>query len=131
MTGPGLCAVAVAFHLFLNDEPSWLAFVLIPVGVVLASRGYRMGVRCSNTEVVVYGFLFTRVISKRAIMSANTDVDGLPSLWWRSNSGRRRWTPIFVFLGTNEEFRFIHVVKMRRLEQLRGWLDRGPRGDRL
>ena len=123
---PGLGVVVVAASQ-LSHTAVWALFTLGAVGIILMVRGYRMGVRCSESEVVVFGLLHTQTIAKSAITSANTDMAGFPSLSWQTNANSRRWTPIIVFWGTSREFHVVRLTKMRRLEQLRGWLERGPR----
>jgi len=124
--GPGLCLVAFALTQVPNTEAFWLFLILCTVGTILMFRGYRMGLQCNDSAVVVFGLLHTRTIAKSAIISADTDMAGFPSVSWRTTANNRRWTPIIAFWASNSEFGFSSQIKMRRLEQFRGWLDRGP-----
>ena len=126
-SGPGLCLAVFAVSQLSHVESSWILFIAVIAGMTLMIRGYRMGVFCNESAVVVYGLLSTRTIAKTAITSGDTDVDGFPSLRWRTAGDRRRWTPIIAFWGITREFYFIRLIKIRRLEELRGWLERSPK----
>lgn len=69
---PGLCLVVFAASQLPNAEVSWFLFIIVIAGTLLMIRGYRMGARCNESAVIVYGLLYTRTIAKSAITSART-----------------------------------------------------------
>lgn len=127
---PGLGLAVFAVSQLPHAESAWLFFIMVIAGMTLMIRGYRMGARCNESAVVVYGLLSTCTIAKSDITSGDTDVNTFPSLRWRTAGNKRRWTPIIALWGVNGEFHFIRLLKIRRLEQLHGWLERGPRRKR-
>jgi hypothetical protein len=101
---------------------SWLpTVILLAVGVVLAVRGYRMGVRYDDTAVTVYGLLRTRVILKASIV----EITPFPAVRWRAASGRLRWTPVTAFLESSRGLRFVNAHNQRCVDHLGEWADRG------
>ena len=77
-SGPGLCLAVFAVSQLSHVESSWILFIAVIGGMTLMIRGYRMGVLCNESAVVVYGLFSTRTIAKTAITSGDTDVDGFP-----------------------------------------------------
>ncbi|MGW5775244.1 hypothetical protein [Streptomyces sp. NPDC003863] len=85
---------------------------------ILAGRGYRAGVRCEAERLVVRGFVRTRVIPRAAV----TD---FPAVRWTTPGGRRRWTPVTVFVETTEEKEGTRSRKRANTARLRRWAARG------
>ncbi|GGW14638.1 hypothetical protein GCM10018980_63810 [Streptomyces capoamus] len=85
--------------------------------VVLAVRGYRLGVTCLPTALVVRGYLRTRVIARESI----TGITDFPAVRWTTRGGRRRWTPLTALMTSAGEVSGMRVQKERALGQLRRW----------
>lgn len=69
------------------------AAVLAAVGVILAIRGYRLGVRCDSDTFTVRGIFRSRTIDRSMIL----DITAFPAVRWTSRSGTTIWTPIIAF----------------------------------
>jgi hypothetical protein len=126
-----LGVVAAAFGLGLwrdgfAPEPvaTAIAAVLAGGGVVIVVRSVRMGVECRDGVVRVRGLLLTRVVP-RASIDAVTD---FPSLLWRDDKGRRRWTPVAFLYDSPRSLGQIRRHNASELERLRGWIRRPRRG---
>jgi len=114
---PITAAITVA-----EDEawpPVWAAAILVVGGLVfapLAVRGYRMGVTCSHQHVTVRGLFRTRHVPVASIL----EVTDFPALVWQTHAGRKRWTPIVVFMqgaGGLRPIRDHHEACTRKLER--------------
>ena len=132
-TVPGLAVVGlgvgVANPVAALSGPDWCAVVTtVAVGSALAVRGYRMGVVCTTTTVIVQGFFRTRTIPRSAIV----DVTDFPSARWRDGNGRIRRSPAAAF-ATLGNTRLADVEDHRRecvrllRKTLRGRRRRYPR----
>lgn len=95
-TVPGMSVLVVGGGLSLNGPvalagPGVAASVL--VGVLLAVRGYRLGVDSRGDVVVVHGLLRSRRIPRAALAAVTV----FPAFRWRDGRGRTRWTPVIAF----------------------------------
>jgi hypothetical protein len=102
------------------DVPRLVCVLPLPIGGLLAIRGYRLRVHVDENAITVHGMLRTRVIP-RAWVVAITD---FPAVQWRTASGRGRWTPITALdngklgRGVSEK---VATHNRRGVEQLREW----------
>jgi hypothetical protein len=87
---------------------------------VLALRGYRLGVTCEHSRMVIRGYLRTRVISRERI----TEITDFPAVRWTAHTGGQRWTPITAFMASSGEFSAARLRKDRATTQLRRWAGR-------
>jgi len=92
------------------------------VGVVLMTRGYRMGVRCAEGAATVNGLFATRSVRRQDIV----EVTVFPAIRWRS-SGKVRWTPVIAFATLGRELSFVAQHNDRCADQLRRWVAERPR----
>jgi hypothetical protein len=86
---PGVAVLVVGSGLSLDGPvaPSGPGVVVsVLVGVLLAVRGYRLGVDCRDVVVVVHGLLCSRRIPRAAL----TAVTIFRALRWRDGRGRTR-----------------------------------------
>lgn len=98
-----------------------LAGVLVAAaGVVLAVRGWRLGVMCERGEVAVRGLLRTPTIPRDAVI----ELTDFPALRWRSTGPLPGWTPIVAFLGSPRVLPRIERHNDEQLRRLRRWLKR-------
>ncbi|GIH11202.1 hypothetical protein Rhe02_92690 [Rhizocola hellebori] len=93
---PGAMLIVLAPVIALTGwEGAILGLVSACGGVVLAVRGYRMGVTVQPDVVIVRGFLWNRTIPRRSLV----EIADYPALIWRAESGRMRWTPLTAFMS--------------------------------
>jgi hypothetical protein len=85
--------------------------------VVLAIRGYRLGVTCEHGRMVIRGYLGTRVITRECI----TEITDFPAARWTAHTGRKRWTPITAFMTSPSETSATRLHKDRATKKLRRW----------
>jgi hypothetical protein len=93
---PGAGIVVAGVGTFSGGTPALCAGGIVGsvlVGVLLAVRGFRLGVDCRDDVVIVRGLVWNRRIPRRAV-AAVTD---FPALRWRDERGRIRWTPVIAF----------------------------------
>ena len=95
-----------------------IALVVLAVGVVLAVRSYRMGVRYGPEGIEVHGLLLNRRIAKDQI----SKITNFPAVRWQSADGRSHWTPIFAFAGYGQ-LAFSHRYNQFSILQLQTWND--------
>jgi hypothetical protein len=104
--------------------PRLAVCLVLMVSAVITVRGYRLSVSCKNSEMTVRGYLRTRTIPRSSI----TEITDFPAARWTDPSGRRRWSPIWVFhVGPHETAR-ITASKNRNIATLRHWLRPRKRG---
>lgn len=85
--------------------------------VVLAVRGYRLGVTCEHSRLVIRGFLRTRVIARDRI----TGITDLPAVRWTAPTGRTRWTPVTALMASSGEISDTRLHKAGAVRKLRRW----------
>ncbi|GED89286.1 hypothetical protein TNCT6_63710 [Streptomyces sp. 6-11-2] len=84
---------------------------------VLAVRGYRLGVTCEHSRLVIRGYLRTRVIDRERI----TEITDFPAVRWTARNGRKRWTPLTAFMTSPGEISATRLHKDRVIGKLRRW----------
>ncbi|QTE01204.1 hypothetical protein S1361_28000 [Streptomyces cyanogenus] len=87
---------------------------------VLAVRGYRLGVSCEHSRLVIRGYLRTRVIDRQRI----TEITDFPAVRWTAPNGRKRWTPLTAFMTSPGEIPATRLHKDRGIRKLRQWARR-------
>ncbi|MFJ7962549.1 hypothetical protein [Streptomyces sp. NPDC096324] len=87
----------------------------------LAVRGYRLAVTYDHSRITIRGYMRTRVIDRGAI----TGITDFPAVRWTSGNGRRRWTPLTVFVTSTGESSAARTHKERAIRRLRQWARRG------
>jgi hypothetical protein len=111
-------AGGVAYGVQASDGfPRIVAWFAVVVCVVLAVRGYRLGVTCDNTKATIRGYLRTRVIEKERI----TGITDFPAVRWTTRTGHKRWTPITALLTSSSETAGTRLSKERNTAKLRRW----------
>jgi hypothetical protein len=93
------------------------AAVLATVGVVLAVRGYRLGVRYDGATLTVRGMFRSRKIQKSSIR----DITVFPAVRWSSSSGRTVWTPIIAFAELDTVIAPVARRNEQAIEKLERW----------
>ncbi|MEV5974815.1 hypothetical protein [Streptomyces sp. NPDC051921] len=102
-------------------EGSGVAAAAALAFLVVAVRGWRVGVRCERDRLVVRGFLWTRRVDRARIGA----VTGFPAVRWTSRRGGRRWTPVLALLDSaGEETAGSYARKRENLARLRRWAAR-------
>ncbi|GAA1603278.1 hypothetical protein GCM10009789_66610 [Kribbella sancticallisti] len=81
-------------------EPVPLAIsgLALALGVLLAVRSQRMGVRYGPDGIEVRGILLSRRIPRSQIVR----ITNFPAVRWTTEAGKGRWTPIFAFYGIGQ-----------------------------
>lgn|SRR5574341_1033683 len=126
-----LGAVLVVPSVILALDPSvpwgWEAGILLALlGVLLAVRGYRLGVHCDDDTITVYGLLWTRTIPKASVI----EITDFPAVRWATESGHVRWTPVIAF---NHDLarsvpRTVAAHDRTCVDRLRDWTQQGDEG---
>ncbi|MFF7279552.1 hypothetical protein [Streptomyces griseorubiginosus] len=107
--------------------PRLAGCTVLVVCVVIAVRGYRLGVSCRDAELTVRGYLWTRTIPRGSI----TEITGFPAVRWTDSRGRGRWSPLWAFHTSSREPTRTTAAKAQSTEALRRWLRPGrPRPTR-
>ncbi len=96
------------------------AAVMMVAGAVWLVRIPRLGVFGVAGIVTVRGHFWSRSIP-RASVDALTD---FPALLWRAGNGRRRWTPLLMFVTTGGVLAFVVRHNEEQLARLERWLRR-------
>jgi hypothetical protein len=107
---PGLVLVAMAAVLLTDlDNPELSDIpVAVPIlfsvvialpGIVLAVRGYRLGVLCTDDTVIVRGYLRTYRVPRVSVIVLDGSV-----LIWRGPDGRTMRKLILAFTGARMSF---------------------------
>jgi hypothetical protein len=113
---PGFFVVMVGVIEFLAAVvPLAMALIIALLGVGLAVRGFRTGVRVGPESVTVYGYLWSRTIPRRAISGLTI----FPAFRWSSRSGRARWTPMFMFMASGSSLRVFNAHHASCCEEIR------------
>jgi hypothetical protein len=99
-----------------------LGAALLALGAVVAGRGLRVGVECSDGVVRVRGLLRTRVVPRARIEA----VTGFPALVWRDPRGRRRWTPMVFLSSSSRSLARYSRHNEAEIQRLRSWVRRPP-----
>ncbi|MEV7276683.1 hypothetical protein [Streptomyces sp. NPDC093111] len=115
-TIPG-SAPAVGFAVHAAETAAGWAAAAALASLVLAVRGWRLGVRCEPGHLVVSGYLRSRRIDRSRI----TGVTDFPAVRWTAPGGGKRWTPVLAFLGTSEETAGTYRRKRENVVRLRRW----------
>lgn len=110
-----------------DGYPRLAGCTVLLVCVVIAVRGYRLGVSCGDAELTVRGYLWTRTIPRGSI----TEITGFPAVRWTDSRGRGHWSPLWAFHTSSGEPTRTTAAKERNTEALRRWLrPRRPRPTR-
>lgn len=88
--------------------------------VVLAVRGYRLGVTCERGRLSVRGYLRTRVIARESI----TEITDFPAVRWTARNGGQRWTPVAAFMTSPGEVSATRLHKDQVIGELWRWAGR-------
>jgi hypothetical protein len=91
--------------------------VVIPFGIVLALRGYRMGAETRAGSLTIRGLLRTRAIPRDAI----TEISDFPAIVWTDLVGQRRWSPVLAFHTPQGALSGIAEHHAACVERLRKW----------
>lgn len=91
--------------------------------VWLVVRGYRMAVIVKSGSVTVRGFLWSRTIPRDAVL----DLTVLPAIRWRDRRGRRRWSPLVMFVAPAYVVSAVGEHNRATIRSLREALGRTPR----
>jgi hypothetical protein len=114
---PGTVLVALGLAtLIVGDGPVRAAGVLALIGIVLASRGYRLAVETRSDSITVWGMVRTRVIPRASI----TEITNYPAIVWTDPTGRRRWSPVLAFQTPSRALPGVaenHAACVKRLRQ--------------
>ena len=112
---PGAALAALGFATLLHGTGLGKAGgVGIPLGILLAFRGYRMGAEARSDTVIIWGMLRTRVIPRDAI----TD---FPAIVWTDPVGNRRWSPLLAFQTPSRALTGIAEHHAACVQLLRKW----------
>jgi hypothetical protein len=115
---PGVAATVLGFAALAPESGWWVAgSVLIPVGALVAVRGYRLGVETHQASVQVRGMLRTRSIPRGAIQQ----ITDCPAIAWTDTTGRARWTPVTAFITPGRTLTPIASHHADCVKQLRKW----------
>lgn len=122
LANSGLGAVpavaCIAYATQADTAVARLAAGLAVIGfAVLAVRGYRLGVTCEHSRLVIRGYLRTRVIDRERIM----EITDFPAVRWTVRNGRKRWTPLTAFMTSPGEISATRLHKDRAIGKLRQW----------
>ena len=85
---------------------------------VLAVRGYRLGVTCEHSRMVIRGYLRTRVIERQRIL----EITDFPAVRWTPRGGGKRWTPLTPFMTSSGEVAASRLSKERAVRKVRRWV---------
>jgi hypothetical protein len=111
-------AAAVAYAAQASTGFSRLTACFAVIGfVILAVRGYRLGVTCERGRLSIRGYLRTRVIPRGCI----TEITGFPAVRWTTRKGGKRWTPIMAFMTSPSEASTASLHKAHVTRKLRRW----------
>jgi hypothetical protein len=114
---PGIATVGAGAARAVLAQDLGIRVVMVAVmavGVWLSVRGSRMAVVVDPESVIVRGLLWSRHIRRDAVV----EVTRLAGLRWRDGQGRRRWTPLVIFLessGSIETSRRYNQARLREL----------------
>jgi hypothetical protein len=92
---PALAVVLVA-NLGLASvlDSLWVALAWFISVIYFPVRGYRMMVRVDADHVVIRGWWWTRTVPRTAVRTVTV----FPALRWVDRAGRRRWSPLWMFV---------------------------------
>ncbi|MDX5565470.1 hypothetical protein PYK79_22255 [Streptomyces sp. ID05-04B] len=113
---PAVGAVAYAVQAS-DDLPRFAACLALIGSAVISVRGYRLGVTCQHTTMVIRGYLRTRVIAREHV----TQITSFPAVRWTTRKGRTRWTPIMALVMTARESPATRLQKDHATRKLRRW----------
>ncbi len=115
--GLGLAVAAVAAARDGSLPPaSGLPVLGVVAGLVLAVRGYGVGVRWDGEILTVFGWFRSRTILRDQIV----EITGT-AVRWVAPGGRRRWTPLTAFWSSEEQLAVLRRHHARCLSRLRAW----------
>lgn len=116
--GAALAVVGIAYAAQASTGIERLAACFAVIGsAVLAVRGYRLGVTCDHSRMVVRGLVRTRVIARERI----TEITDFPAVRWTTQAGRTHWTPITALMTSSREISATRLHKERAVKKLRRW----------
>ena len=119
--GAAPAAAAVAYAVQAGSGFSRLVACFAVMGfVILAVRGYRLGVTCERGRLSIRGYLRTRVIARERI----TEITDFPAVRWTARKGGKRWTPVTAFMPSPGEAATIRRHKAQVTAELRRWAGR-------
>jgi hypothetical protein len=118
--------LVLACMAWLSPGPLWLIVPMLVAEAILSVRCYRMSVTCTPGVLVVRGILVTRTISRSAITSIPEDARAVPHVNWRDESGKDRWSPMFVFATQESELSFTRRAKIAQLAKIQAWFRAEP-----
>ena len=75
-------------------DSSWVALAWFISVIYFPVRGYRMMVRVDADQVVIRGWWWTRTMPRTAVRTVTV----FPALRWVDRAGRRRWSPLWMFV---------------------------------
>jgi len=122
---PAVLAFFAAWELAQRGMPAWLLAAILVVGAILGVRGYRMGVTCTDSALVVRGMFLTRTISRSAITSVHEEARTIPRVMWRAENGKSRWVLLLAFAVNKEELPFTRRLKVSQLSKIMTWYAAG------
>jgi hypothetical protein len=115
---PGAALAALGFATLLHGAGLGKAGgVGIPLGLLLALRGYRMGAETRSGSVIIWGMLRTRVIPRDAI----AEITDFPAVVWTDLVGNRRWSPLLAFQTPSRALPGIAEHHAACAQRLRKW----------
>jgi hypothetical protein len=117
--GVAMAVVGIVYAAQASTGIEQLAACFAVIGfAVLAVRGYRLGVTCDHSRMVVRGLMRTRVIARERII----EITDFPAVRWTPQAGRTRWTPITALMTSSREMSATRLHKERAIRQLRRWV---------
>jgi len=116
MPGAALAALGIA-TLLHGTGLGKAGGVGIPLGILLAFRGFRMGAETRSGSVIIWGMLRTRVIPRNAI----AEITDFPAVVWTNPVGNRRWSPLLAFQTPSRALTGIAEHHVACVQRLRKW----------
>ncbi|HEX5994589.1 MAG TPA: hypothetical protein VFY84_05550 [Jiangellales bacterium] len=119
-TMPGVCVAVLGGATWLDPEivqQHLIAVLAVLTGVVLAVRGYRLGIECTGEQATVHGYLRTRTVPRSSVIQ----VTSFPALRWRRPGGRIRWTPVLAFAEVGGVLPVVSRHNEQCTDRLRRW----------
>jgi hypothetical protein len=114
---PGIAVIAVGVvrgALASHAGVRAAVVAVVVVGAWLAVRGYRIAVVVDSRSVTVRGLLWSRRVPRDAVL----EVTRLAGLRWRDGRGRRRWTPLVMFMESSGRLKTSRRVNQTSLREL-------------
>jgi hypothetical protein len=132
--GLALPYVTLAGSVEVFDIPYHIAEILVVpfalAALVLAVRGFRLGVVCRPETITVRGYSRSRSIPIQSVLDINDDLLLLNAIRWRDERGRVRKTPAVVLTTPVPAAPFVKEQNERSMRQLQDWIDRHRFGEK-